>query len=1134
MYKLPECYWEQFIKIDKEGKKSGDGQAFESLVAVLLKIKYGTEWTPTKKSHDDNRDFWILLEKEHIWAECKNYQNTIAMDILAPTLVMAQVYEVDTILFFSRSAINEKAKNKILAFGEKSKKEIFFFDGEHLDTLIWNCQNQLPECYKPSSAEYLDGTQKEPVHIYFFRDAVSNARTTSDVFENYKNAELIYYNKVFGLSFIITNPFESGYTDVSINFDCENENRFYFQYLDISIIPEKQEWCSFALKEGEGRCISLNIRQIVYKPTIFLPKFHVVFKNKKTGQQLEWRSKKQQVKCKWIGHTKLIGSYYETILERSETALVNNLELSSLIIAGSSGTGKTRLLTECQNIFLKNGYSVIGLIMQEDFSSAYLLKEIISFLYEIPGKEILELLEKKLFSQENTDKIIPISSSTKAINLLKLILQKKSEQELCDIIDQYGSILYEKLSQKRNVLIVDNVQFANSAFLYFLKQYVSYSVNQQKNHSVIVCVFNQDYMTEQTSKFLYNFMHSGIRNLLSFNVKGFETENQGILFLQELIRINEDQHREFLAEIVKRVSLNPYNLYQMVQFLEENDIIRITPDRFGYIISNLKKYEILPKIADGITAVLNERFKFLEQKVDSNEILRICSILFLFDRLDNELICLFEIDGNNLKYLQEKHILQVSLTGTYFFDHDIIRNYFFSNHKQHILDAIKWIYDHNKIDKLKKYPLLYRLYQISFLKEPSVILETSENLSECYIAERLTTLFYRCLFEGHMDLLEKKIYSGISIKYIHQICTFIRQYEGSEEALRYCERAYQAIQLNVPSAMSEDMYYYRPFIHFYCDIAVELHYQEKTEILINNVINECKKVQSKDQLNLDEINVLQAIMYNRWYVSHNIDIPTAFIKSKRKKLITQSRSFIEKIEDSSKRGLIEYLNNSDEGYNYYGYIADIDQLLEIWNKCLIDIPTLVPEKTLNYYRKKVQYYLINYDYENVMDTIEEALDYLEIGEYSHEPMIFRTFFSMADIMARLQRAPEPNYFYNLKVIDDILQIQQLLNNHKLGDILLLKGVNAFYAGKKDEVYYSFRNAYEEYTLKRTSRYWIKLKLIEENIHYTFTALNMYQYEYDFTFLPAQYRNALSREDLKKHIASGTQRTSDYRLNLPLI
>ena len=82
-------YWEQFTSKNKQGVSKGNGQMFEELVKSLLHAQYGLRWIQTPKSHDDNRDFWILLKDKRIWAECKNYQDKIAMDILAPTLVMA-------------------------------------------------------------------------------------------------------------------------------------------------------------------------------------------------------------------------------------------------------------------------------------------------------------------------------------------------------------------------------------------------------------------------------------------------------------------------------------------------------------------------------------------------------------------------------------------------------------------------------------------------------------------------------------------------------------------------------------------------------------------------------------------------------------------------------------------------------------------------------------------------------------------------------------------------------------------------------------------------------------------------------------------------------------------------------------
>ena len=182
----------------------------------------------------------------------------------------------------------------------------------------------------------------------------------------------------------------------------------------------------------------------------------------------------------------------------------------------------------------------------------------------------------------------------------------------------------------------------------------------------------------------------------------------------------------------------------------------------------------------------------------------------------------------------------------------------------------------------------------------------------------------------------------------------------------------------------------------------------------------------------------------------------------------------------------------------------------------------------------MQYGLIEQDYEKVTSEIDKAMKYLADGKYSHEPIIFKTFFSMAEVMAKLQHEPETNYFYNARVIDDILKMQQLLDNHKLGDILLLKGVNAYYAKKKDDVYYSFKEAYKHYSSGETSRYWIKKDLLEENIQYTFTELGIYKTGYDMSFLPAECRQPLTIFENDLSIASGIQRTGDLHLNLPLI
>lgn len=1138
MARLSSKYWKKFIDIDRNGEEKGNGVEFEKLVKCLLSAMYEKNWKATGGSHDNNRDFWLHLSDQSLWAECKNYSNTIAMNILAPTLVMAQIYEVNEILFFSRSNINRFAKDKILAFGEKTDKIIRFFDGENLEDLICTYALKIPKKYSPIKYMSNCNIEKEKfsfVNIYFFQNIASSIHNTSELFQNYELTEKIYYNETFSLVFSLMNIFQEDQVEVYIEFMDEESERFSFQYFYPTIKPEIKRWYHTCLKKGEGRSVSLNMRQIVYKPTIMLPRFHISFVGVQSGKRFEWDSKKIIVKSNWIGSTRLIGKDYLKILDDTKDLLVNNPYISSLVLTGSSGTGKTRILTECQNIFLGKGYRIICFSGQENFSSHYFIKELIAFLYEIPSGEILNLLEEKIFLPKSDKGISGYTEAEKAISLFKLIINSTTEESLQDVLDNYADILYEKLSKDKNVLIIDNIQFAGKTFQNFIEGYVYYAVNQQTvNQSILVFVFNTDYMTTRTSELLYNLLHANIKHCLLFTLAGFKEREQGILFLQELTRTNKDENKEYFSEIIDKISLKPYNLLQVIKYLEELGIINISPDKTGYIVPNLEKYEILSNISNGITSVLEKRFNFIYKDISCKRVMHILSIIYIFDYLDKNLQYIFHINLEELDFLCKKNILRVGPLGVYIFDHDIIRNFFFEKYSEYVLACLEYVHEKDLEKKIMKYRVPYLLYKIAIDKDKNIIIDTGAKATNFALPERMASLFYNCLLDAFIELLENQNYEGVYIKYIHQICTFIRQYDGSLKAWLRSKELYDIIQAYYPNALSEDIKFYRPFIHFCCDIAVQKHMYEEEIAFLKDVLEMCKNAHPLDTESQDELKVLQAIMYNRWYISYNTQSYKNEIALKRQYLMEKSRIYGKKISDPQKRGLIEYLNNSDEGYNYYGYHRDKDKLYSIWNKCIIDIPQLVPEKTLNYYRKTVQYGLIEHNFEAITSEICKAIKYLEEGEYSHEPIIFKTFFLMAEVMANIQHEPEKTCYYNARIIDDILKMQQLLDNHKLGDILLLKGVNAYYSRKKDDVYYSFKEAYKHYSAGETSRYWIKKDLLEENIQYTFTMLGIYKTGYDMSFLPVECRQPLTIFDNDIFFASGIQRTGDLHLNLPLI
>ena len=104
---LKQEYWKRINTSEIDNK----GISFEKLVQDLLIAEYG-EWKfqNTKHSWDGNKDFFYYSKQNNFWAECKNYASSIDLKVLASTLIMAQLSEINTVLFYSYSPINMNFK----------------------------------------------------------------------------------------------------------------------------------------------------------------------------------------------------------------------------------------------------------------------------------------------------------------------------------------------------------------------------------------------------------------------------------------------------------------------------------------------------------------------------------------------------------------------------------------------------------------------------------------------------------------------------------------------------------------------------------------------------------------------------------------------------------------------------------------------------------------------------------------------------------------------------------------------------------------------------------------------------------------------------------------------------------------
>ena len=139
--------WSLFTSDNQLGDGVNKGIAFEDLVEQLIKAMFPKEkWRRTQKSHDEKRDFVYPQDEtlpDQKWAECKNYNENLSINTIAPTLVMGAINQIQCIYFFSYSKLNDNAIEGILRYAESSKKKVNIFDGILLENLIIKYNEQI-------------------------------------------------------------------------------------------------------------------------------------------------------------------------------------------------------------------------------------------------------------------------------------------------------------------------------------------------------------------------------------------------------------------------------------------------------------------------------------------------------------------------------------------------------------------------------------------------------------------------------------------------------------------------------------------------------------------------------------------------------------------------------------------------------------------------------------------------------------------------------------------------------------------------------------------------------------------------------------------------------------------------------
>lgn len=1148
---MDESYWQRYTKPDPKNPQNmiRDGEAFEELVKELLCAMYGKPWQGTKKSWDGNRDFYLEDDNTRYWAECKNHKGTVKMNVLAPTLVMAEAYDADTILFFSYSRINGNARKHIGKYAEQVDKLVYYYDDEELEALVRMHNHKLSRKHRIS-------IKKPPskgdmrIECYAANRPSAGAAVEDDSFVRIEQFNQIAYNSPFSVMLLFSNPVSAHEKKISISMPSVHDG--------IRVLsPEGANTSGNvvfhkSVSPGQTLTVTINLIADVYEEHLLLPRISIteagVGNVPKTVMVLQ-----QGVACNWDGRrVRLLGQRYQDLLSKIETTFKGEWGFTSFAIGGSSGTGKTRMLEEAVAKCLEHGYRVISMSCSGEYSSKTLIKEIIAFLFELPGPDAFEQLlvaEQKLGDED----VFPRS---KGLMLYGEIDHNETEADL----ERWASgeschAIFKLLASQRIALVIDNVQYSARGFKRFIGEYAHYAHNSQSGSSAaLICVFNTDFMRDEDFLLWHNMESLSAHRHITYELRGFEDENQALLFLREIIHVEDEAFDNVFKKMIHMVSANPYWLHQAISLLKDTGALKISSNGRGFIVQNAKALEALRELESakdhvvGGQGVLDRRIEFLLDGTDNtsnSNVYRAFSALFLHEPLDSNVIRLLNIDELTLRNLVNRHFA-TETDGAYRFEHDLIRNYFFSRHRKRVFDCWSKGTDPSQYSTRKA---LHNLWDISIngnrksvkrllLNKDEIPANPPGNLARLYYEEQLMQ-FLPIIGELSEDEIDA------AVDTVRHVCQEIKRLGRYDSTKVHYEKAREAIEESVPDIYSNHVLSYRLFLDAYVEVQVEGRDKDIIQRVCQDILKRAKtgeemlrsnSASSQDvrATNIQESLTLQAYIHNRIYVAYNHIKPSQRVKRIRKKEMDASRAIAGQITNPQLKRLIEYLNDSDEGYNVYGYYKNRDKLLEIWSRCVSGMPEAAPEKTLNYYRKLTQLDLLNGSVVSCRQHVEEGREYLRNGHFSYEPVVFECSFLLAEAVSFLIENPSAFHLEIEQCLEKLREVQAMIKGRRFFDIHLIEGVLAFVDNDCERVYRCYREAWQELDRFPSSRHWIKRDLLRENIQYSFSAMHLLGKARKLDFLGRESVKPLTEEQCKAHRASGVLRTRDNRLNLPLV
>lgn len=962
--------WQELLEKFSDKKKINKGIRFENLVKELL-CKFFPErniiFNPTKETHDGSKDFWAVdSENRRWWAECKNYNSNLSMKALFPTLFMADLYDIDYLLFFSYSPLNQNLLRKIGIYSNRHGKRAFIYDDVNLEYLIIKHFPDKVEDIIKTAPSMMDVS----LYIKNFNEKHSRLYSTENFngfYELDKNCELVV-GEIYNIYCLVIN--RKGRT-IAVSAETSCPDKSYYRLYGLTNI-------SVTMDENELVMFSVKANLLKSKKNIKLPVITAKCKNDDIVEPVNDNLPEVLYNCKEGHIVPLIGTNFESIISDIHSICAEN-PLSGALIYGKGGCGKTRILYECIRDLMVENYKVLDFT---GFDSGRnwmdVIKEITYCVFSVSEDMVLDMI---CTIETNTPfDHINESLENKSVYSLLSAIKKNDESRLVDLYN----ILFEKIRNKKYALIIDNFQSYSPMLIDFFERMTSYFLNCTRSVDVkllfsinVELIYNNEF-----TEFIGNFMSLTGKNISSGfyckEISGFNSVEQAMVFLASKLRLSKfPQYNQIKSILEGKHILNPKLLEQIADYLVTQECV-VLREQKGFVPDTERLIKCMNKVPPEYERLFKFNYeKFLEIHSSQAEAFKlIFSVLYLFERIENEHIDAFELQSEPIGLLCNHGIIincGSSQFPSYSVDHDlsfeclstVIYNDLLKTVSLRIIDSD--LTDNKRLYMPRCYLDFCRL-ACGKMKFDELVKTDLYHIDDLQNRHKLP--FAKLYLDACLSHLEDK--PPLMLNRINIMCNYVSDHIGVKTAEDLFERAYKRVK-NIKHNDSEVL---KELFSFYIHNAEnKMHLSKYNDVL--TLYKEFERVIDRI-IHLDDM-LKKNLLYARAYIKNRMFVCGKIENDPFKRIDMLYKSE----EICNKYGFwdIQFENYFDEANLY---ISDPDKrqdlLLALNNGFDAFRKTTVYQKKKfmpNFLSKKLQHMCIEQDFKKALSTSEKALEYLQ-------------------------------------------------------------------------------------------------------------------------------------------------------------